>query len=193
MVGITQWRHSVSVPAFDSYNKDMWSTFGECLVYQTNLEMSMHGEIYRSRSNLSPNLACLLWSIKSPPRMHVHRNGNAVILPNNSILVTACTTSCNCDSFQCNQWWKFRQNGISISVRYILFVNVDQRQQIVPPMTGIQTYFKLSWWRHHSGAEFWCFLWSAPEQMIEQTIEVPVIWDAIAPIMTSLQCLWNTW
>ena len=35
-----------------------------------------------------------------------------------------------------------------------------------------------------SDAELWCFLWSAPEQMAEQTIETPVIWDAIAFIIT---------
>ena len=35
-------------------------------------------------------------------------------------------------------------------------------------------------------AELWCFLWSAPEQKAEQTIETPLIWDAIALIMTSL-------
>ena len=34
--------------------------------------------------------------------------------------------------------------------------------------------------------ELWCFLWSAPEQMAEQTIETPLIWDAIVLIMTSL-------
>ena len=38
-----------------------------------------------------------------------------------------------------------------------------------------------------SDAELWCFLWSAPEQTAEQTIEMPVIWDSIALIMTSLQ------
>ena len=37
-----------------------------------------------------------------------------------------------------------------------------------------------------SDAELWRFFWSAPEQTIELTIETPVIWDAIAPIMTSL-------
>ena len=37
-----------------------------------------------------------------------------------------------------------------------------------------------------SDAVLWCFLWSAPEQTIEQTIEAPVIWDAIALIMASL-------
>ena len=37
-----------------------------------------------------------------------------------------------------------------------------------------------------SDAELWCFLWSAPEQTVEQTIETPVICDAIVLIMTSL-------
>ena len=36
-----------------------------------------------------------------------------------------------------------------------------------------------------SDAELWCFLWSASEQTVEQTIETPVIWDAIVLIMTS--------
>ena len=37
-----------------------------------------------------------------------------------------------------------------------------------------------------SDAEFWCFIWSAPEQTIVQRVETPVIWDSIALIMTSL-------
>ena len=40
-----------------------------------------------------------------------------------------------------------------------------------------------------SDADLWCFLWSEPEQTVEEAIRTPVIWDAIAPIMTSLQCL----
>ena len=36
--------------------------------------------------------------------------------------------------------------------------------------------------------ELLCFLWSAPEQTVEQTIVGLVIWDAIAPIMTSQWC-----
>ena len=39
-----------------------------------------------------------------------------------------------------------------------------------------------------SDVELWYFLWSAPEQTIEQIIEIPVIWDAIKLIMTSLYC-----
>ena len=38
-----------------------------------------------------------------------------------------------------------------------------------------------------SDGELWCFLWSTPEQTAEQTTKTPVIWDAIALIMTSLQ------
>ena len=37
-----------------------------------------------------------------------------------------------------------------------------------------------------SDVELWCFLWSVPEQTVEQTIEMPVIWDAVMLIMTSL-------
>ena len=36
-----------------------------------------------------------------------------------------------------------------------------------------------------SDAELWSFLWSVPEHIVEQTMETPVIWDAIALIMTS--------
>ena len=35
-------------------------------------------------------------------------------------------------------------------------------------------------------AGLWYFLWSAPEQAFELTMETPVTWDAIALIMTSL-------
>ena len=37
-----------------------------------------------------------------------------------------------------------------------------------------------------SDVELWCFLWSAPKQTVEQTIGKPVIWNAIALIMTSV-------
>ena len=36
-----------------------------------------------------------------------------------------------------------------------------------------------------NGAKHWCFLWFAPEQTVDQTIETPVIWDCIA-FITSL-------
>ena len=40
-----------------------------------------------------------------------------------------------------------------------------------------------------SDAELWCIFWSSPEQMVEQTIKMPVIWDVI--FMLSLWCHCN--
>ena len=57
--------------------------------------------------------------------------------------------------------------------RYWPFVRGIHRSPVNPPTKA-------------SDAELWCFLWSTPEQTIEQTIETPVIWDAMAPIMTLL-------
>ena len=37
-----------------------------------------------------------------------------------------------------------------------------------------------------SDTELWYFIWSAPEQTAEKTIETSVIWDAVALLMTSL-------
>ena len=39
-----------------------------------------------------------------------------------------------------------------------------------------------------SDAELWCFLCSRFVPIVEQTMEMPVIWDAMALIMTSLLC-----
>ena len=44
-----------------------------------------------------------------------------------------------------------------------------------PPVTG-----------HKGQWQLWCFLWCAPEQTIEQVVEMPVIWDDITLIVTSL-------
>ena len=35
-------------------------------------------------------------------------------------------------------------------------------------------------------AVLWCFIWWAPEQTAEQTVEMLVIWGAMALIITSL-------
>ena len=44
-----------------------------------------------------------------------------------------------------------------------------------------------------SDAELWCFLSSAPEPTVEQTLETPVIWDTTALIVTSLWCMMSSW
>ena len=60
--------------------------------------------------------------------------------------------------------------------------------RITGPLWGESTGHRWIPLTKASDAELWSFLWTAPEQTFEQTIEAPVIWDAIAHIMTSLWC-----
>ena len=57
-----------------------------------------------------------------------------------------------------------------------------------PPVTGGFLSKGLS-----LDVELWSFLWSAPEQTVEQIIESPVIWGAIPLIVTSLWCKNKIW
>ena len=59
--------------------------------------------------------------------------------------------------------------------------------RVTGPLWGESTGHRWSPLIKASDAELWCFLWSAPEQTVAQTIETPVIWDAIAFIMMSLK------
>ena len=57
--------------------------------------------------------------------------------------------------------------------------------RVADPLLGESTGH---WWiplTKASDAELWCFVWYAPVQTVQQTIETPVIWDAISLIMTS--------
>ena len=58
--------------------------------------------------------------------------------------------------------------------------------RVTGPLWGESTHHRWIPLTKASDAELWCFLWSAPEQTVEQIIETPVIWDAITLIMTSL-------
>ena len=42
-----------------------------------------------------------------------------------------------------------------------------------------------------SGTELWCFIWSAPEQTVKQTIETLEIRDAIALIMYDIAMFYH--
>ena len=62
-----------------------------------------------------------------------------------------------------------------------------QMETVTGPLCGEFTGHR---WIPHikaSDAELWCYFWSAPEPTVEQTKETPVIWDAIALIVTSLK------
>ena len=57
--------------------------------------------------------------------------------------------------------------------------------RVTGPLWGEPTGHRWIHLTKASDAELWCFLWSAPEQTVEQTIQALVILDAIALIMTS--------
>ena len=58
--------------------------------------------------------------------------------------------------------------------------------RVTGPLCGEITGYQQTSFIKASDVELWCFLWSAPEQTVEWTIETSVIWDAIALIMTSV-------
>ena len=57
--------------------------------------------------------------------------------------------------------------------------------RVTGPVWGVSTGHRIPVTKA-SDAKLWYFLWSAPEETVQQTIETPVIWDAIELIMTSL-------
>ena len=57
--------------------------------------------------------------------------------------------------------------------------------RVTGPLCGEFTGHRWIPFTKASDAELWCFLWSAPEQTVEQTIETSFIWDVIGFIMTS--------
>ena len=59
--------------------------------------------------------------------------------------------------------------------------------RVIGPLWGESTGHRWIPLTKASDAELWCFLWSAPEQTIERTTDTPLIRDATALIMTSLQ------
>ena len=84
-------------------------------------------------------------------------------------------------------WWP--PAGCNNALMYLLIFTMNFCYGLLLCSVGNKTYYLLLLPKT-SGAKLWCFLWSALEQKIEQTVETPVIWDAIAPIMTTLQ--WTT-
>ena len=58
--------------------------------------------------------------------------------------------------------------------------------RVTGPLWGESTGHRWIFLTKAGDAELWYFLWSAPEQTFEQSIETLVTWDTIALIMTSL-------
>ena len=66
----------------------------------------------------------------------------------------------------------------------------NKKIRVTGPLWGESTGHRWFPLTKASDAGLWCFLWSPPEQAVKQTIETPVIWDAIALILTTVMtCL----
>ena len=70
--------------------------------------------------------------------------------------------------------WNFLKNNMMTSS------NGNKKFRVTGPLCGEFTSHRWIPFTKDSEAELWCFLWSAPEQTVVQTIETPVIWNAIA-------------
>ena len=113
--------------------------------------------------------------------------------------------------FSCGPCLVVPHKWVKLNLRntLIVIVNLGNVEFQIWAYSGVESCFvcKVSWRCHQmetfpallvlceenpltksSEAEAWEFLWSAPEQTVEQTIETPLIWDAIALIMTLLYC-----
>ena len=95
-------------------------------------------------------------------------------------------------------------NKIFLNLNFYFNFNLTQADMLISSTwwrhkkEAFSPLLALLWWKSTghwwipltkaSDSELWCFPWTAPEQTVEQTIETPVIWNAIALIMTSLWC-----
>ena len=84
-----------------------------------------------------------------------------------------------------NHQWKTLLLPGTKSIRVIASPNKDIFR-VTGPLWGESTGLRWIPLAKASDAVLWYFLWSAPEQTVEQTIMTPVFWDVIALIMTSL-------
>ena len=110
------------------------------------------------------------------------------------IFVIGYTDSCQNDNFRFSHSHKFLQSGISfqcvprVSGRHAtVHSKVTSSNASIFLVTGIlwgeSTGHRWIPLTKASDAELWNFLWSVPDQTVEQTIEIPVIWDAVALII----------
>ena len=103
-------------------------------------------------------------------------------------------------SFPCYQWFRLIlllgdnfQNGMGSDqcpMRSLMMTSSNWNIfRVTGPLWGGTAGHRWIPFTKPSDAELWCFLWSALEQTPEQTLETPVIWDAVVLIMASLWCL----
>ena len=91
-----------------------------------------------------------------------------------------------------NKWPLYNGGALyflQILIFYMMTSSKENIFRVTCPLWGESFSHRWIPFTKANDADFLCFLWSAPEQMVEQTIEMPVIWDVIALIMTLLKCM----
>ena len=94
-----------------------------------------------------------------------------------------------CEDFG-NKWPLYNGGALyflQISIFCMMTSSNENIFRVTGPSWGESTGHRWIPFTKASDAAFWCFLWSAPEQTVEQAIQMPVIWDATFAIMTSLK------
>ena len=81
----------------------------------------------------------------------------------------------------CYPWEPFLESFLQIMIS-----SNENIFRVTGPLCGEFTGYQWILHTKASDVELWCFLWSAPEPTVEQTMEMPMIWEAIVLIMMSL-------
>ena len=74
----------------------------------------------------------------------------------------------------------------SVEDYYMMTSSNENSFRVTGPLWGESTGDRWISLTNANNTNLWCFLWSTPEQIVEQATEASVIWDAIVLIMTSL-------
>ena len=126
--------------------------------------------------------SCSLWR---------HCNGNHTIVPASKAVPDEYGWLCQLHLKEMIIVSQGKQSGTNCTLFYLIYYVWRHQGETIsaslalcagnPPVTGGIPLKKAS------EVELWGFLWSGPEQTVEQTMETSVIWDVIALIVTSLQ------
>ena len=72
----------------------------------------------------------------------------------------------------------FISGAYSLVVYIVMTSSYGNISRVNGPLRGKTTGHRWIPLKKTSDSELWCFLWSAPYQTMEQTIDTPVIWDS---------------
>ena len=81
------------------------------------------------------------------------------------------------------------QNTFTSIIMVTCWRHQMKKIRVTGPLWGDSTGHRWIPLTKASDTELWCFLWSEHKQTVVQTSETPVIWDAIALIMASLELI----